>query len=68
MSKNHVVNPKSKHKSTLEDRVRDRAYELYLERMSVERDTTEGNAEEDWLRAEGEIAGPTQSSDKAASS
>jgi hypothetical protein len=56
----------SQKKSSIEDRIRDRAYELYLERMSLERDTTEGNAEEDWLRAEREIAGSTQSSGKAA--
>jgi hypothetical protein len=56
----------SEKKSSIEDRIRDRAYELYLERMSVELDMDEGNAEEDWLRAEREIAGSTRSSNKAA--
>jgi hypothetical protein len=65
MSK-HEVTKSSEKKSSIEDRIRDRAYELYLERMSVERDMPEGNGEEDWLRAEKEIAAPTQSPGKAA--
>jgi hypothetical protein len=65
MSK-HEVTKSSEKKSSIEDRIRDRAYELYLERMSVERDMPEGNGEEDWLRAEREIAGSTQSPGKAA--
>lgn len=64
MSKHEVL--KSIHRSTLEDRVRDRAYELYLERLAVERDMDEGNAEEDWLRAEKEIVESSESPGKAA--
>lgn len=62
MTKHEVTKPLEK-KSSIEDRIRDRAYELYLERMSVELDMNEGNAEEDWLRAEREVV---QSSHKAA--
>lgn len=64
MSKHKVT--KSSKKNSIEDRIRDRAYELYLERLSVERDMFEGNAEEDWLRAEKEVIELSKLSDKAA--
>lgn len=66
MSKHEPAKSKSEQKNTIEDRIRDRAYELYLERLSVERDMDEGNAEEDWLRAEKEILELPRRSDKAA--
>ena len=38
--------------TTLEENVRARAYELYESRGRID-----GHAEEDWLQAEGEVAG-----------
>jgi len=38
------------HGNNLEEEIRKRAYEIYLERGKVD-----GNAEDDWLRAEAEI-------------
>jgi hypothetical protein len=66
MSKHQIAKSKSEQKNSIEDRIRDRAYELYLERLSVERDMDEGNAEEDWLQAEKEVLELPKSADKAA--
>jgi hypothetical protein len=66
MSKHKRLHSNSEKEKCIDDRIRDRAYELYLERLSVERDMDEGNAEEDWLRAEKEIMESTQSPGKAA--
>ena len=66
MHKHEIAASKSERKDFIEDRVRDRAYELYLERLSLERDMDDGNAEEDWLRAEQEITASPKLSRKAA--
>jgi hypothetical protein len=66
MSKHEATKSKSEQKNSIEDRVRDRAYELYVERISVERDMYEGNAEEDWLRAEKELLELPKPAGKAA--
>ena len=41
--------------TTHEENVRDRAYELYEMRGRID-----GHAEEDWLQAEGEVAGSNE--------
>ena len=47
--------PKPISRADLQEQIRQRAYELYLERGGQE-----GHAEEDWLRAEAEISSPGQ--------
>ena len=46
------LQPKPSSGATLEEQIRQRAYQLYLERGAAN-----GDAEEDWLRAEAEIRG-----------
>ncbi len=44
--------PPASSRSNLEERIRQRAYEFFLERGGLD-----GYAEEDWLRAEAEVLG-----------
>jgi hypothetical protein len=55
-SVSHSTNHANSAAQDLEKRIRQRAYELYLERGQAG-----GREEEDWLRAEREIVGNTKS-------
>lgn len=61
MRRHEIADAKSDQTIAVEDRVRARAYELYLER-----DRADGHDAEDWFRAEQEVKASSQPTRKAA--